>query len=117
MVSDNNKRVQEAGCSAFATLEEEACDALVPYLYGILQTLVHAFSTYQQKNLLILYDAIGTLADSVLSALNKKEYIDLLMPCLIEKWQQLQDDDRDLFPLFEVSHKIQESQAGNARLS
>ncbi|KAF9996424.1 hypothetical protein BGZ79_009826 [Entomortierella chlamydospora] len=106
MVSDSNKRVQEAGCSAFATLEEEACDALVPYLYGILQTLVHAFSTYQQKNLLILYDAIGTLADSVGNALNKKEYIDLLMPCLIEKWQQLQDDDRDLFPLFECLSSV-----------
>ncbi|KAF9086646.1 hypothetical protein BGX29_011963 [Mortierella sp. GBA35] len=106
MVSDNNKRVQEAGCSAFATLEEEACDALVPYLYGILQTLVHAFSTYQQKNLLILYDAIGTLADSVGNALNKKEYIDLLMPCLIDKWQHLQDDDRDLFPLFECLSSV-----------
>ncbi|KAF8947109.1 hypothetical protein BGZ47_010249 [Haplosporangium gracile] len=106
MVSDNNKRVQEAGCSAFATLEEEACDALVPYLFGILQTLVHAFSTYQQKNLLILYDAIGTLADSVGNALNKKEYIDLLMPCLIEKWQLLQDDDRDLFPLFECLSSV-----------
>ncbi|KAG0090363.1 hypothetical protein BGZ93_009348 [Podila epicladia] len=106
MVSDSNKRVQEAGCSAFATLEEEACEALVPYLFGILQTLVHAFSTYQQKNLLILYDAIGTLADSVGSALNKKEYIDLLMPCLIEKWQNLHDDDRDLFPLFECLSSV-----------
>ncbi|KAF9582537.1 hypothetical protein BGW38_000088, partial [Lunasporangiospora selenospora] len=106
MVSDNNKRVQEAGCSAFATLEEEACEALVPYLYHILSTLVRAFSTYQQKNLLILYDAIGTLADSVGSALSKKEYIDLLMPCLIEKWQNLQDDDRDLFPLFECLSSV-----------
>ncbi|KAK3816263.1 MAG: armadillo-type protein [Benniella sp.] len=106
MVNDSNKRVQEAGCSAFATLEEEACEHLVPYLFGILQTLVHAFSTYQQKNLLILYDAIGTLADSVGNALNKKEYIDLLMPCLIEKWQRLQDDDRDLFPLFECLSSV-----------
>lgn len=110
MVNDTNKRVQEAGCSAFATLEEEACEHLVPYLYGILQTLVHAFSTYQQKNLLILYDAIGTLADSVGNALNKKEYIELLMPCLIEKWQKLQDDDRDLFPLFEVNRRHCSSQ-------
>ncbi|KAF9949388.1 hypothetical protein BGZ65_007362, partial [Modicella reniformis] len=106
MVNDTNKRVQEAGCSAFATLEEEACEHLVPYLFGILQTLVHAFSTYQQKNLLILYDAIGTLADSVGAALNKKEYIDLLMPCLIEKWQKLSDDDRDLFPLFECLSSV-----------
>jgi transportin-1 len=94
--------VQEAACSAFATLEEEACEKLVPYLNPILQNLVFAFSKYQHKNLLILYDAIGTLADSVGSALNNKDYIDILMPPLIQRWHVLKDDDRDLFPLLEV---------------
>ena len=108
-VLDGNKRVQEAACSAFATLEEEACTDLVPYLSFILETLVYAFNKYQvlhfissttvfqslshyhlftfltsfsfsalhqnattqHKNLLILYDAIGTLADSVGHHLNK----------------------------------------------
>uniref|UniRef100_A0A8C2AZZ4 Transportin-1 n=1 Tax=Cyprinus carpio TaxID=7962 RepID=A0A8C2AZZ4_CYPCA len=70
-ILDSNKRVQEAACSAFATLEEEACTELVPYLAFILDTLVFAFSKYQHKNLLILYDAIGTLADSVGHHLNK----------------------------------------------
>ena len=46
-VLDSNKRVQEAACSAFATLEEEACTELVPYLSFILETLVYAFSKYQ----------------------------------------------------------------------
>ena len=57
--------------SAFATLEEEACTELVPYLSFILDTLVFAFNKYQHKNLLILYDAIGTLADSVGHHLSK----------------------------------------------
>ncbi|KAL1921910.1 uncharacterized protein VTP21DRAFT_10552 [Calcarisporiella thermophila] len=101
MVLDNNKRVQEAGCSAFATLEEEATKELIPYLDPILRNLVFAFNKYQQKNLLILYDAIGTLAESVGPALAKKEYIEMLMPPLIEKWNQVADDDTDLFPLLE----------------
>ena len=46
-VLDSNKRVQEAACSAFATLEEEACTELVPYLGFILETLVFAFGKYQ----------------------------------------------------------------------
>lgn len=46
-VLDTNKRVQEAACSAFATLEEEACTELVPYLGYILETLVFAFNKYQ----------------------------------------------------------------------
>ncbi|NXJ87183.1 TNPO2 protein, partial [Trogon melanurus] len=102
-ILDSNKRVQEAACSAFATLEEEACTELVPYLSFILDTLVFAFGKYQHKNLLILYDAIGTLADSVGHHLNQPEYIQKLMPPLIQKWNELKDEDKDLFPLLEVS--------------
>jgi len=105
-VLDSNKRVQEAACSAFATLEEEACTELVPYLGFILETLVFAFQKYQHKNLLILYDAIGTLADSVGLHLNKPEYINLLMPPLIAKWNALKDEDKDLFPLLECLSSV-----------
>lgn len=105
-ILDANKRVQEAACSAFATLEEEACTELVPYLGFILKTLVFAFGKYQHKNLLILYDAIGTLADSVGHHLNKPEYINLLMPPLISKWNMLKDEDKDLFPLLECLSSV-----------
>ncbi|KAG6864281.1 hypothetical protein C0991_010851, partial [Blastosporella zonata] len=67
MVLDHNKRVQEAGCSAFATLEADAGPQLVPYLEPVLQNLVFAFDLYQSKNLLILYDA-------------DPRYVDILMP-------------------------------------
>ncbi|XP_014246166.1 transportin-1 isoform X2 [Cimex lectularius] len=105
-ILDPNKRVQEAACSAFATLEEEACTELVPYLGFILETLVYAFTKYQHKNLLILYDAIGTLADSVGHHLNKPDYISMLMPPLIHKWNILKDEDKDLFPLLECLSSI-----------
>ena len=62
MVLDNNKKVQEAGCrylflfifSALATLEEEACEELIPYLGPLLQALVGAFGKYQVINFLKL---------------------------------------------------------------
>ena len=60
----------------------------------------------QHKNLLILYDAIGTLADSVGHHLNKVEYINMLMPPLIQKWNQLKDEDKDLFPLLECLSSV-----------
>lgn len=105
-ILDGNKRVQEAACSAFATLEEEACTELVPYLGFILETLVFAFTKYQHKNLLILYDAIGTLADSVGHHLNKPAFINMLMPPLIQKWNILKDEDKDLFPLLECLSSV-----------
>ncbi|BGP12891.1 hypothetical protein JCM10213_005156 [Rhodosporidiobolus nylandii] len=106
MCLDNNKRVQEAGCSAFATLEEEAGTELEPFLGSILGNLVYAFQKYQQKNLLILYDAIGTLADAVQNALNNQAHIDVLMPPLIQKWQALSDTDPDIIPLLECMSSV-----------
>ncbi|XP_053952667.1 transportin-1-like [Anastrepha ludens] len=105
-ILDSNKRVQEVACFAFATLEEEACTELVPYLEDILKTLIYAFSKYQHTNLPGLYDAVGTLADSVGHHLNKPQYIDILMPPLIKKWNLLKDDDKDLFPLLECLSSI-----------
>jgi transportin-1 len=46
-VLDRNKKVQEAACSAFATLEEEAQTDLVPYINTILRCFVSAFEKYQ----------------------------------------------------------------------
>ncbi|CAD5210069.1 unnamed protein product [Bursaphelenchus okinawaensis] len=105
-ILDKNKRVQEAACSAFATFEEEAGNELVPYLPDILRTLIQAFNGYQSKNLLILYDAIGTLADSVRATLGHPEYANTLMEPLIRKCQILRDDDRELFPLLECISSV-----------
>ena len=102
MVLDNNKRVQEAGCSAFATLEEDAGPELVPYLEPVLKNLVFAFEKYQHKNMLILYDAVGTLADAVGPALQNPTYVDILMPPLLKRWDKLKNSDEDLVPLLEV---------------
>ncbi|KAH7907343.1 armadillo-type protein [Hygrophoropsis aurantiaca] len=101
MVLDDNKRVQEAGCSAFATLEEDAGPELVPYLEPVLRNLVFAFGKYQHKNILILYDAVGTLADAVGRALQNSVYVEILMPPLTERWAKLGDNDEDLIPLLE----------------
>src|SRR5277367_5278653 len=103
MVLDNNKRVQEAGCSAFATLEEDAGSELAPYLEPVLRNLVFAFDKYQHKNMLILYDAVGTLADAVGRALENSTYVEILMPPLTKRWAKLKDDDEDLIPLLEAS--------------
>lgn len=105
-VLDNNKRVQEAACSAFATLAEGAGHELVPYLDQILPTLVQAFDKYQHKNLLNLYDAVGTLAEAAKNHLNQPKFIHMLMPPIIAKWNSLSDTDSDLFPLLECLSSI-----------
>ncbi|OMO87359.1 CLIP-associated protein [Corchorus capsularis] len=105
-ILDTNKRVQEAACSAFATLEEEAAEELTPHLEIILQHLLCAYGRYQKRNLRMVYDAIGTLAEAVGGELNQPKYLQILMPPLIAKWQQLSDADKDLFPLLECFTSI-----------
>lgn len=83
-------------------MEEQAGQLLIPYLKPILEHLRVGFERFQHKNLLILYDAILTLADSVGSALDQPEYIQLLVPPLLAKWEQIGDEDRGLVSLLEV---------------
>jgi len=99
-VLDRNKRVQEAAISAFATLEESARGHLNPFLGDITQTFARAFQMYQAKNLLILYDAVGTLAECVGQMLNNPTLIQTLVPPLINKFETTQD--RSLVPCMEA---------------
>lgn len=103
---DKNKEVQKSGCSALATIEEDAKEKLIPFLDPIIATLSKAFSLYQRKNLLILYDTLGTLAESVGNALNQPNYVGTFMPLLLEKYEQCEDDDYDLFSVLEVIHQL-----------
>lgn len=105
-ILDSSKKVQEAACSAFATLEEEAEDLMVPYLHAILTAFSMAFARYQKRNLLILLDAVGTLADAVGQNLNQQPLVELLMPPLLHKWETTSDDDKSLFALLECMASI-----------
>ncbi|EKX46711.1 hypothetical protein GUITHDRAFT_138077 [Guillardia theta CCMP2712] len=103
---DNSKRVQEAAVSAMAVLEEEARMVLMPHVPTILQVYAQAFSKYQAKNLIILYDACGTLADSIGKELMRPDLVNLLLPPLLAKWESLKDEDRSLFPMLECLSSV-----------
>jgi len=49
----------------------------------------------------ILYDCVQTLAEHVGSNLKKPELVNLLMPALIQRWQRVSDQSREMFPLLE----------------
>lgn len=96
---DKNKKVQEAGASSFASLEEKAGAKLTPYVEPILRQFVLCFQRYKDKNMYILYDCLQTLADSVGSAMATPDLINLLMPVLINRWNKIDDQSREMFPL------------------
>ncbi|KAJ5682816.1 hypothetical protein N7462_005981 [Penicillium macrosclerotiorum] len=98
---DNNKKVQEAAASAFASLEEKSDDNLIPYCEPILRQFVQCFGKYKDRNMYILYDCIQTLAECVMTELAKPHLVNILMPALIDRYNQVNDQSRELFPLLE----------------
>ncbi|OJD34564.1 arm repeat-containing protein [Diplodia corticola] len=98
---DSNKRVQEAAASAFANLEEKANAQLTPYCAVIVQQFVECFARYKDRNMFILYDCVQTLAEHVGPALKAPDLVNLLMPTLIERWNKVSDNSREMFPLLE----------------
>jgi len=49
----------------------------------------------------VFQDCLGTLSEAVHVELNSPELIQILMPPLMQKWNTLSDDDRNIFPLLE----------------
>ncbi|KAL2131332.1 hypothetical protein VTI74DRAFT_5256 [Chaetomium olivicolor] len=98
---DKNKKVQEAGASAMANLEEKAGKHLEPFCGPIIQQYVLCFSKYKDKNRWILYDCVQTLAEHVGPVLARPELCNQLMPALIDRWQKVPDQSREMFPLLE----------------
>lgn len=98
---DNNKKVQEAAASAFASLEEKSDANLAPYCEPILRQFVQCFGKYKYRNMYILYDCVQTLAECVMSELAKPNLVNILMPALIDRYNKVSDLSRELFPLLE----------------
>lgn len=98
---DKNKKVQEAAASAMANLEEKAGKVLEPYSGPIITQFVQCFQKYKDRNMYILYDCVQTLAESIGPVLATPELSGTLMPVLIDRWQKVSDQSRELFPLLE----------------
>lgn len=98
---DKNKKVQEAGASAMANLEEKAGKRLEPYCGPIIQQFVKCFAKYKDKNMWILYDCVQTMAEHLGPVLHRPELSGQLMPALIDRWQKVPDQARELIPLLE----------------
>lgn len=98
---DGNKRVQEAAASAFANLEEKAASRLLPYTGPIIRQFIQCFERYKDRNMFILYECVQTLAEHIGPGLAGDDVITLLMPALIQRWNKVSDQSRELFPLLE----------------
>jgi transportin-1 len=100
LMLDSNRQVQKSACSCLASIIEEGFGLMTPYLDTVCQAISRALTTFQRKNLLALYDTIGTLAEFGGQQLNIPTVIQILVPSLISKFEST-PEEHDLFPLLE----------------
>ncbi|CRH00860.1 transportin, putative [Plasmodium relictum] len=100
-ILDSNKRVQEAACSSFANLEEDALELLNNYLHEIVHTIQQAFQIYQAKNYFILFDVVGTLIDSVNIVKENNELAHQIVNSILSKWNNIRISSPYIIALME----------------
>ncbi|KAM3513211.1 hypothetical protein MY11210_003153 [Beauveria gryllotalpidicola] len=98
---DRNKKVQEAGASAFANVEERAGKALIPFTEPIVKQFVICFQRYKDRNMYILYDCVQTLAEQVGPTLATPHIAKQLLDALLARYNMMNDESREMFPLLE----------------
>lgn len=117
---DKKKVVQESACSSLSDFIECSDPQLISqFVEPLLHHFQAYFANYRRKNMIVLYDTVQTFTEKVGEQLRyNPTYIDLLLPPLIQRWQELDDSDKDLWPLLEcmssVAASIGEAFAGCA---
>lgn len=104
LLLDSKKQVQEAACSALAVFIENSDVSLIePYTSALLGQYSKCIVEYQKKNMIHLYDSVGTFVDKLGPEVfgQSPEYANTLLPPLLQNWQQMHDEDLNLWPLLE----------------
>lgn len=101
-ILDRSKRVQEAACTAFATLCEVG-RSFAEYMVDIVACLNKAFQTYQSRNLYQLFDAVGAFVGNVRYELrvNPEQCLHPLLQPIAVKFQNTNPQDKLTIALFE----------------
>lgn len=108
-LSDKNRRVQVACCSAFGVVIETAGDLMVPYLEPMFKALVSAMGRYKGRSLLIVFDMFGFAADYVGAAVGEGTMPTIYVPALLQQFDAIakaDPTDRSLLPLMESLSSI-----------
>ncbi|PJF16863.1 hypothetical protein PSACC_03332 [Paramicrosporidium saccamoebae] len=102
LMGDSNKRVQHAACTAVSVFAEKQCALTGSILPLIMQTAHKVLSFYPNRNVAVLYDMVGTIADRI-DCLDHAdlEAFSLILPLLMQRWVDTDENDPSLFALLE----------------
>lgn len=85
-LNDKNRKVQVACSSALGVFIEAAGDLMAPLLSEMLPVLVSAMSRYQGRSLVIVFDTLGIMADSIGPAVGEGHLPSIYVTPLLAFW-------------------------------
>lgn len=112
---DSNKKVRKAACGALYSMYSApaASAAMAPFSDKVLAQLVACATRYQESNLHTLYDCVAAVARGSPALLSRPEFLQALVPKMLEKWSKMKSTDYGLFPLLESLASVAQA-AGSA---
>jgi transportin-1 len=99
-MKDNNKDVQRAAVIAIQDICDESHENIIPYASIILNVFAEAMRYYQKTNLQRLLNSIGAVSCAMGVHFSEKQYTSVIMPPLLELWECTEDDNPEIFALF-----------------
>lgn len=103
---DSNRRVQHSSCTALSMVAEKCPVLIMAHLATVCQCIGRALAVYERRNLIVLYDALGIVADTLhdspkLCPPGATEMIGPLGPALLQKWHSTETADPCTLALLE----------------
>ncbi|NXI60761.1 TNPO1 protein, partial [Chloroceryle aenea] len=105
-ILDSNKRVQEAACRKYNDPSWRGAKSCIPYNKKLHRSLISAKLKTGIRYCMFSSVTFVEVFQELMHCRPKQEYIQMLMPPLIQKWNMLKDEDKDLFPLLECLSSV-----------
>jgi transportin-1 len=91
--SDRHRKVQVACASSLGVFVETAGESMTPFIPDIYTVLVSAISRYHGKSLVIVFDTLGMMADSIGPAVGERDLPSVYVPPLLTIWNNILRQD------------------------
>lgn len=101
LVTDSHPRVRRAAVSAIGLVARNIDIKIEPYCDAICQLFRQAFQSRSTLMRNCLYDSISSLSGAMGEKFANGNYMNLIMPPLLEDYERMSNDDPRLFPLLE----------------
>ncbi len=108
LMMEDNKKVQEASCSALSKVCNDGVDVIENFITDVVQVIKIVSSKYSKKDTIkYLYDAIGSLAFNVKPEVVQSDAVEpVLLEVLVEKWNESHFNDVEATVLVECTDSV-----------